>query len=90
MILLLCAALVLVLAVGDRPDAVIIAAVMVFNTTIGVVQDVRAQQAVDALSRMVVPSAHAWRDGRLGELQPMSSFPGTSCGSKPATWSRAT
>ena len=76
MILLLCGALVLVLAVGDRPDAVIIAAVIVFNTAIGVVQDVRAQHAVDALSRMVVPVVHVWRDGRLGELAAAELVPG--------------
>ena len=41
MILLLCGAFVLVVAVGDRPDAAIIAAVVVLNTVIGVVQDVQ-------------------------------------------------
>ena len=65
MILLLCGAFVLVVAVGDRPDAAIIAAVVVLNTVIGVVQDVRAQHAVDALSRMAAPVAQVWRDGRL-------------------------
>ena len=65
MIMLLCAALVLVLATGDHPDAVIIGAVVVLNTVIGVVQDVRAQHAVQALSRMSAPRAHAWRDGVL-------------------------
>ncbi len=76
MIMLLCAALVLVVAIGDRADAVIIAAVVVLNTTIGVVQDVRAQRAVDALSRMAAPSAHAWRDGRLVELPAIELVPG--------------
>ncbi len=68
MILLLCGAFVLVVAVGDRPDAAIIAAVVVLNTVIGVVQDVRAQHAVDALSRMAAPVAQVWRDGRLRAL----------------------
>ena len=68
MIMLLCAALVMVLAIGDRPDAVIIGAVVVLNTAIGVIQDLRAQHAVDALSRMAAPRAHAWRDGVLLDL----------------------
>jgi Ca2+-transporting ATPase len=68
MILLLCAALVLVVAVGDRPDAIIIATVVVLNTAIGVIQDVRAQHAIHALSRMAAPVAWTWRDGRLIEL----------------------
>ena len=42
MILLLCGAFALVVAVGDGADAAIIAAVVVLNTVIGVVQEVRA------------------------------------------------
>lgn len=68
MILLLCGALLVVLAVGDRPDAVIIAAVVVLNTAVGVIQDVRAQRAVDALTRLAAPRASAWRNGRLLDL----------------------
>lgn len=76
MILLLCGALVLVMAVGDRPDAFIIGAVVVLNTTIGVVQDIRAQHAVDALSRMAAPHAHVWRDGVLVQLPAGAVVPG--------------
>jgi P-type Ca2+ transporter type 2C len=76
MIVLLLAALVLVLAVGDLADAVIIAAVVVLNTTIGVVQDVRAQRAIDALTRMAAPTARVWRDGRLGVLPAAELVPG--------------
>mgnify|MGYP001019933359 FL=1 len=59
MILLLCGALALVLVVGDHADAVIIAAVIALNTTIGVVQDIRAQHAVAALAEMSAPEARA-------------------------------
>jgi P-type Ca2+ transporter type 2C len=76
MIMLLCGALVLVLAVGDRADAVIIAAVVVLNTAIGVVQDVRAQHAVDALSTMAAPRAQVWRDGVLADLPAGDVVPG--------------
>ena len=76
MILLLCAALVLVLAVGDHPDAVIIAVVIVLNTAIGVTQDLRAQHAVDALSRLSAPVATVWRDRRLTEIPAAELVPG--------------
>ena len=76
MILLLCGAFALVVAVGDGADAAIIAAVVVLNTVIGVVQDVRAQHAIDALSRMAAPVAWAWRDGRLGQLPAAELVPG--------------
>jgi Ca2+-transporting ATPase len=78
MILLLCGALVLVVAVGDRADAVIIGAVILLNTTIGVIQDVRAQHAVDALSRMAAPRAHVWRDGALVDVTASDVVPGDS------------
>ena len=76
MIMLLCGALVLVVAIGDLSDAAIIAVVILLNTTIGVVQDLRAQHAVDALSRLAAPVAQVWRDGRLTELQAAELVPG--------------
>jgi Ca2+-transporting ATPase len=63
MIMMLCAAWAVVLVIGDRQDATIIAAVVVLNTVIGVVQEVRAQRAVDALTRLASPQAHVRRDG---------------------------
>ena len=61
--MMLCAAWAVVLAIGDRQDATIIAAVVVLNTVIGVVQEVRAQRAVDALTQLASPRAHVRRDG---------------------------
>lgn len=64
MILLLLAAFVVTVVLGDVPDAVIIATVVVLNTTIGVVQEVRAEHAVAALGRLAAPHAVVFRDGR--------------------------
>ena len=68
MILLLCGAFVVVLLLGDGSDAVIIALVVVLNSTIGVVQEVRAENAVAALDRMAAPRARVRRDGDLTEI----------------------
>jgi Ca2+-transporting ATPase len=68
MIVLLCAAFAVVLAVGDVSDAVIIALVVVLNTSIGVVQEVRAENAIAALDRMAAPRARVRRDGRILEV----------------------
>jgi Ca2+-transporting ATPase len=68
MIVLLCLACVVVLALGDVVDAVIIATVVVVNTAIGVVQEVRAERAIAALDRMAAPRARVLRDGRLVEI----------------------
>ena len=76
MILLLLGAFTVTVVVGDVSDAVIIAAVVVLNTTIGVVQEVRAEQAIAALGRMAAPQAHAYRDGALVEVPAAELVPG--------------
>ena len=76
MIMMLCAAWVVVLAIGDRQDATIIAAVVVLNTVIGVVQEVRAQRAVDALTRLASPRAHVRRDGVVVAIPAADVVPG--------------
>ena len=76
MILLLCGALVVVLAIGDSSDAVIIGAVVVLNTTIGVVQEVRAEHAIAALDRLAAPRANVLRDGRVRQVEASEVVPG--------------
>lgn len=61
-------ALVIVLALGDLADAIIIAAVVVLNASIGVVQEMRAENAIAALGRIAAPRAQVRRDGSLREI----------------------
>ncbi|GAA3517873.1 cation-translocating P-type ATPase [Nocardioides daeguensis] len=68
MIVLLCGAFVVVLALGDRVDAAIISAVVVLNAAIGVVQEMRAEHAIAVLDELASPQARVRRDGRLVEL----------------------
>lgn len=63
LIMVLLGAVVLTLAIGDHADAVVIALVIVVNTTVGVVQEVRADHAVAALSALSAPTARVLRDG---------------------------
>ncbi|GEP38365.1 carbonate dehydratase [Nocardioides psychrotolerans] len=63
MILLLLGALVIVIALGDLSDGIIISAVIVLNTVIGVVQELRAATAIAALDRLSAPRATVLRDG---------------------------
>ena len=65
MIVLLLAALVVVVLLGDVADASIIAAVIVLNTAIGVVQEVRAANAISALDQLSAPHATVLRDGHF-------------------------
>ena len=63
LILVLLAAVVLTLATGDLADASVIVLVIVVNTTVGVVQEVKAGQAIAALSDLTAPEARVLRDG---------------------------
>ena len=76
MILLLLAAGTLTAVLRDLPDTLIIAAVVVFNTATGVIQEVRADRAVAALHAMVAPMARVVRDGELCEVAAEEVVPG--------------
>ncbi|MBX6748064.1 MAG: cation-transporting P-type ATPase [Micromonosporaceae bacterium] len=64
LVLLLLAALVVTLLVGDLTDAVIIAVVVVANSAIGVAQEVRAERAIAELDALAAPTARVVREGR--------------------------
>jgi Ca2+-transporting ATPase len=76
MILLLLGALVIVVGTGDVADAVIIAVVIVLNTTIGVVQEIRAANAIAALDQLSAPHATVMRDGHLVRVDSADVVPG--------------
>jgi P-type Ca2+ transporter type 2C len=68
LIVVLLVAAALTVATGDFSDTVVIAFVIVVNTSVGVAQEVRAERAVAALSAMSAPSATVVRDGRVRSL----------------------
>jgi Ca2+-transporting ATPase len=76
MILLLLAAAALTIYLRDWPNTVIILAVVVFNTTVGVVQEVRAERAMESLHRLVAPRTHVVRDGIMLSVPSEEVVPG--------------
>ena len=67
LVLLMVAGLVTALT-HDVSDGIIIAAVVVLNTTLGVVQEVRADRAVQELDRLAAPVATVLRDGNRSQV----------------------
>ena len=63
LVVVLLAAAVLTVATGDWTDASVIVLVVVVNTAVGVAQEVKAGQAIAALSELTAPDARVWRDG---------------------------
>jgi P-type E1-E2 ATPase len=67
--------LVIVLVLGDPRDG-LFGGVIVANTLIGIVQEVRAKRTLDRLSLLAAPRARAWRDGELADLPVDQVVPG--------------
>jgi magnesium-transporting ATPase (P-type) len=73
--LILAVLLAIVLALGDFRDA-LFGGVLVFNTLVGIVQEVRAKRTLDRLALLVAPHARTWRDGEVASLAVDEVVPG--------------
>ncbi|SEP89302.1 cation-translocating P-type ATPase [Streptomyces radiopugnans] len=76
LILVLLGAVVLTLLTGDHGDTAVIALVIVANTGVGVVQEVRADNAIAALTAMSAPVARVVRGGAEREVPSAEVVPG--------------
>lgn len=76
LIMVLLGAVLLTVAIGDHPDAVVIGLVIVVNTAVGVAQEVRADHAVAALSALSAPHARVLRGGAPQEVPAALVVPG--------------
>lgn len=62
--------------VGEISDAVIIALVIIINTTVGVLQEAKAEKSLIALRKMTTPSAVVLRNGIVQEIPAEQLVPG--------------
>ncbi|MEU7905691.1 cation-translocating P-type ATPase [Actinoplanes sp. NPDC049118] len=68
LVLVLLAAAGFTLATADFTDAAVILLVIVVNTTVGVIQEIKAERAITALSALTAPAARVIRDGTQREV----------------------
>lgn len=54
---------------GDWPDVIIILAVIIINAIIGTIQEIKAQNSLDALKRMSSPLSLVIRDGKKQKIK---------------------
>lgn len=73
--ILLAAGLISVL-LGEISDAIIIAAVVVINAVVGVIQESKAEKAIEALKKMSSPTAIVRRGGETVEILAEEVVPG--------------
>lgn len=76
LILVLLVAALLTIVTGDYTDAIIIAVVVVVNTSVGVGQELRADRAVSALSALAAPEVRVRRDGVATVIDTSAVVPG--------------
>lgn len=76
LILLLIAAAVVSLAIGETADAVVILAVVLLNAVLGVIQEFKAEKSLAALKTLSAPEAKVIREGALFELPACELVPG--------------
>ncbi len=76
LIYVLFAAVVITIFMGEYVDAVIILTVIIINAVLGVVQEVKAGKAIEALQRMSSPKALVRRNGHTEEIEASQLVPG--------------
>jgi len=76
LIYVLLAAAVITILVGEYVDAVIILLVVLLNAIIGVIQEHKAEKAIEALQQMMSPTALVRRNGEIVEIPSSEVVPG--------------
>ncbi|WP_407836578.1 cation-translocating P-type ATPase [Streptomyces sp. DSM 116496] len=76
LVMVLIGAVLLTIAIGDHADSIVIGLVILFNTAVGVTQEIRADNAVAALSAMSAPGARVLREGVPREVPATDVVPG--------------
>ena len=76
LIYILMAAIAISLFLGEVGDAAIIAAVILLNSIVGVVQEDKARKAIEALKQLSSPRALVLREGKEEEIQGTLLVPG--------------
>ena len=76
LIYVLLAAVVITALLGHWIDSGVILTVVVLNVAIGVLQEGKAERAMEAIRHMLAPHAVVWRDGRSQNLPATELVPG--------------
>jgi Ca2+-transporting ATPase len=76
MIYILLGAAIISFILGEESDAIIIALVILINAIVGIIQESKAEKALEALKKLSTPKAVVKRDGELKEVPSEEVVPG--------------
>jgi Ca2+-transporting ATPase len=76
LILILIAAALISVFVGEAKDAIVIMSIVIVNALLGLYQEGKAEKALEALKKMASPTAKVLRDGKPLEIQSSQLVPG--------------
>ncbi|MDW7655548.1 MAG: cation-translocating P-type ATPase [Bacillota bacterium] len=76
MVLILIAASIVSAALGEWIDALVILAIVIVNAILGLVQEGKAERAIEALQKMTAPQARVIRDGQQQIIEAAEIVPG--------------
>lgn len=76
LIYVLLGATVITIVIGEYVDAIIILSVIILNAVIGVVQEYKAEKAIEALQQMTTPKTLVRRDEEVKEINSEEIVPG--------------
>jgi len=76
LVLLLVGAAVISLLLGEITDALVIMIVVTVNAVLGLIQEYRAEKALEALKNLSAPTAKVVRDGQVAEVPARELVPG--------------
>lgn len=76
LIYVLLASAAITMIIGEATDSIIILLVVILNAVIGMVQEYKAEKAVEALQKMTTPKALVRREGRTVEINSEEVVPG--------------
>jgi len=76
LVLILIGASVISALIGEVTDSIVIILIVILNATLGVIQEFRANKALEALKKMAAPEAKVIRDGKMMEIPARELVPG--------------
>jgi Ca2+-transporting ATPase len=76
LIVILIAASVISLLLGEKTDAIVIGLILVLNAILGFVQEYRAEKAIEALKKLAAPKAKVLRESKETAIEAREVVPG--------------